>query len=109
VLAAADELTRTGRALLPAVLARHPECSEYFAAIEAAAPTLRDLPLERIESGYHADGELPATPGGACYHGKDLVVHPATVAAMAKGGLAEHRSDAELEIVEVLEHLSGVE
>jgi hypothetical protein len=70
--------------------------------------SLKTLPLEAIETGYHADGKLPKTPDSSCYHGKDLVVHPATVAAMATLGIegAEGREAALDEITEVLGHLS---
>ena len=90
---------------------QHPECKAYLEAIVAVGPTLKDLPLEEIESGYHADGKLPKMPSGKCYHGKDLVVHPATVAALAKAGLAtdKDRKQAKDEIAEVLGHLTAVE
>ena len=111
ILAAADALTQVGLDLLPALEAQHPECKPYFAAIAEVGLGLKDLPLEEIESGYHQDGKLPEMPGPECYHGKDLVVHPATVAAMAKVGIAtdEDRQMAKAEIAEVLGHLAGVE
>ena len=61
-----------------------------------------------IETGYHADGKLPKTPSAECYHGKDLVVHPATVVALANAGLTD-REKAKAEITEVLGHLGAVE
>jgi hypothetical protein len=111
VLQLADALTSTGLKLLEGMTRAHPECKTYLDAIAAVGPTLKDLPLEEIESGYHADGKLPPMPSGACYHGKDLVVHPATVAALAKGGLDtdEQRDAAQSEIAEVLSHLTAVE
>jgi hypothetical protein len=111
VLQLADALTSTGLKLLEGMTRAHPECKTYLDAIAAVGPTLRDLPLEEIESGYHADGKLPPMPSGTCYHGKDLVVHPATVAALAKGGLDtdEQRDAAQSEIAEVLSHLTAVE
>ena len=111
ILASADALTQVGLDLLPALEAQHPECKPYFAAIAEVGLSLKDLPLEEIELGYHLDGKLPAMPGPECYHGKDLVVHPATVAAMAKAGITtdEERNSAKDEIAEVLGHLSGVE
>ena len=71
---------------------------------------LQDLPLAEIERDYHKDAKLPQIPDARCYHGKDLVVHPATVAAMAKKGIAnaEERKSAEHEITEVLAHLTVV-
>ena len=111
ILAAADALTQVGLDLLPALEAQHPECTPYFAAIAEVGLGLKDLSLEEIESGYHQDGKLPEMPGPECYHGKDLVVHPATVAAMAKVGITtdEDRQMAKAEIAEVLGHLAGVE
>ena len=111
ILVLADELTATGLSMLPAMKTEHPICGAYLDAITAVGATLKDLPLEEIESGYHSDGKLPPMPSAECYHGKDLVVHPATVAAMAKAGLAtpEDRRSAKGEIVEVLGHLMAIE
>ena len=111
ILVLADELTATGLSMLPAMKTEHPVCGAYLDAITAVGATLKDLPLEEIESGYHSDGKLPPMPSAECYHGKDLVVHPATVAAMAKSGLAtpEDRRSAKGEIVEVLGHLTAIE
>ena len=111
ILKLSDELTQTGLSMLPGLVAAHPECKEYLDAIAAVGDTLKDMALEEIESGYHADGKLPKMPSADCYHGKDLVVHPATVSALAKAGLStpESRHDAKKEIVEVLGHLTAVE
>ena len=111
ILVLADELTATGLSMLPAMKTEHPICGAYLDAITAVGATLKDLPLEEIESGYHSDGKLPPMPSAECYHGKDLVVHPATVAAMAKAGLGtpEDRRSAKGEIVEVLGHLMAIE
>ena len=96
--------------MLPAMMKAQPTCTEYLKAIQEVGSTLKDLPLAEIESGYHADGKLPKMPSEECYHGKDLVVHPATVAALAKGGLKtpEERQKAKIEIVEVLGHLGAI-
>ena len=111
ILTLADELTVTGLSLLPTMIQAHPECKEYLEAIRTVGPKLKDLPLEEIESGYHADGKLPKMPSPECYHGKDLVVHPATVAALAKSGLStsESRESAKHEIIEVLSHLNAID
>lgn len=100
----ASELTKTGVSLAPAVLVRFPACKAYLDAVVAAAATMHTLPLEEIESGYHKDGKLPKNTQGECYHAKDLVVHPATVVALAKAGLSD-RAAAQNEIAEVLTHL----
>ena len=88
-----------------------PQCTEYLSALLNVADTIATLPLDDIESGYHADGKLPPLKDGACYHAKDLLVHPATVQAMANIGLKSESQwkQAAHEIEEVLEHLSAVE
>ena len=60
---------------------------------------------------YHKDGKLPALNDTNCYNAKDLLVHPATVQAIAQLGIEsdEQRQAAELEIMEVLGHFSQVE
>ena len=97
-------LTQTGVGLAPAVLVRFPQCKPYLDAVVAASGTMHTLPLKEIDSGYHEDGKLPKNTQGECYHAKDLVVHPATVVALANSGLAD-RAAAENEIAEVLTHL----
>lgn len=106
----ASDLMITGLAMLPDIITAHPECGPYLTAVKDIGIAMIDLPLSEIESGYHADGKLPKMPSPECYHGKDLVVHPATVAAMAKMGLKDvtDRQKAKRELVEVLGHLKEV-
>lgn len=106
----ADALVTLGLALLPDMVEAHPECAAYLDAIAEVGPRLKHLPLDEIEAGYHKDGALPEMPSPECYHGKDLVVHPGTVSAMATLGIktSEDRAQAKAEIVEVLTHLSQV-
>ena len=94
--------------MLPTLIQLHSACAEYLGVIQSVGATLHTLPLEEIESGYHADGKLPQVSSAECYHGKDLVVHPATVTALAKAGLAD-RAKAKHEIEEVLEHLGAIQ
>jgi hypothetical protein len=103
----ASQLTATGLKIAPAILAKYPACDAYLKAVIAAASTMHSLPLAEIESGYHKDGKLPKNSQGECYHAKDLIVHPATVVALAKQGLKtdEARASAQEEIVEVLTHV----
>lgn len=110
ILKLAQELTRSGQQILPGLMTKYPECKAYLTAVDAVALKLQDLPLAEIERDYHKDAKLPQIPDAHCYHGKDLVVHPATVAAMAKKGIAnaEERKSAQHEIVEVLAHLTVV-
>jgi len=104
----AEALTELGLGLVEELKAEHPVCGPYLAALVAAAPTMTDLSIEEIEADYHADGKLPELPDKVCYHGKDLVVHPATVSVMAKNGLGD-RAAAKAEITEVLAHLDEVD
>lgn len=107
VMNASLELTKTGLLMIPSLIKMNPVCTEYLNAILAIGPTLHTIPLDEIESGYHADGKLPKVSAAECYHGKDLVVHPATVSALAKAGLKD-REKAKHEIEEVLEHLGAI-
>lgn len=88
-----------------------PQCQTYLTALLNVADDIASLSIEEIESGYHADGKLPPLTDGSCYHTKDLLVHPATVQAMAKTQIntKEEWKQAAHEIEEVLEHLAAVE
>ncbi|ASP37280.1 hypothetical protein CHH28_00640 [Bacterioplanes sanyensis] len=109
--AQAKQLVELSKPLLSDFRQQYPQCTEYLQALNDVADTLADLPLEEIESGYHADGKLPTLPTAECYHAKDLLVHPATVQAMARIGLqqADDWIDAAHEIEEVLEHFGQVQ
>lgn len=104
-------LVATSRDLLADFVTKYPQCKDYLDALDKAADIIPTLPLEEIESGYHEDGKLPEYSDPVCYHAKDLLVHPATVQAIAKLGFTEktHYEDAELEIVEVIAHFGQVE
>jgi hypothetical protein len=104
-------LVKTSRKLLSEFTAKYPQCQTYLGALDAAADLIPTLPLEEIETGYHADGKLPKFDDPVCYHAKDLLVHPATVQAIAKQGFKSENAykDAELEIVEVIAHFDQVE
>ena len=102
-------LTQTGLAMIPFMTEKYPVCAPYFAALTKATKTFESLSLETIEKDYHQDGKLPKSPDGSCYHGKDLVVHPATVVIMAKAGITtEEQQKAASRNEEVLAHLSAV-
>lgn len=109
--AKAKALVELSKPLLASFEVQYPQCSDYLKALNDVADSLAELPLEEIESGYHADGKLPPLPTAECYHAKDLLVHPATVQAMARIGMkqADDWRDAAHEIEEVLEHFSQVE
>ncbi|MBE0363119.1 hypothetical protein PULV_a0753 [Pseudoalteromonas ulvae UL12] len=107
----AKTLVDISKVIIDDFIVVYPQCKEYLGALTAAADTIHTLPLEEIESGYHADGKLPKFSDPNCYHAKDLLVHPATVQAMAKLGLSDPalREKAEHELIEVLAHFSQVE
>lgn len=106
-----QQLVATSRQLLAEFTAKYPACDSYLTALDKAADIIPTLPLEEIESGYHKDGKLPKYDSPVCYHAKDLLVHPATVQAMAAQGMQFESAyeDAELEIVEVIAHFDQVE
>lgn len=109
--AEAMSLVNTSKSIVTQSIKALPQCTEYLTALLEAADTIATLPLDIIESGYHADGKLPPLKDGSCYHAKDLLVHPATVQAMATQGIKTNAQwkQAAHEIEEVLEHLSAVE
>ncbi len=101
-------LVEKGIDLTKLVLEKEPECAPYLNALLKAAPTLGNLSAEEIETGYHQDGKLPKSPKEACYHAKDLVVHPATVLVMAKSAEAVKPIEMKKEIAEVIAHLHHI-
>lgn len=103
-------LTKTGLMMIPVLGKKYPQCTAYFEALVSASSQLTHVSLEAIEKDYHRDGKLPKSPDGTCYHGKDLVVHPATVVIMARDGIKtdEQTKSALHEIEEVLAHLVAV-
>lgn len=104
-------LVALSQPIIQAFKTKFPQCNEYLDAVSAAAAIIPSLPLAEIESGYHADGKLPRISDVKCYHAKDLLVHPATVQAMAAIGIKsdEQREQAKHEVVEVIEHFTQVE
>lgn len=105
-----EQLVSLSKSIIAQVNKNLPQCTEYFTALSDAADTMADLSLDIIESGYHSDGLLPPLKDGTCYHAKDLLVHPATVQAMARIGMKTDKEwqQAKHEIEEVLAHLSAV-
>lgn len=101
---AAAALTRQGADLVPAFVQRHPRCQPYLEAALVVVEGWRDMDLEAMEADYHDDGALPEVEdAAACYHAKDLFVHPATVElilSMDTPDLAQARH----EIREVIAH-----
>ncbi len=108
---ASAALVKSAKPILRSFIKKFPQCQAYLTALNNAADTIPTLTLAEIETDYHADGKLPAITDANCYHAKDLLVHPATVQAMAIIGIndATQRADAKAEIVEVISHFSQVE
>ena len=69
--------------ITPAFIARHPNCKAYLEASLRIRGQWATLDPEAIERDYHDDEALPKEgTSPACYHMKDLIVHPATAAAL---------------------------
>ena len=68
------------------------------------------ISVDEIERDYHADGKLPPVKDAACYHAKDLLVHPATVVVLATNQTHDQKTKEQMhhEIEEVLEHFGQV-
>lgn len=105
------QLVTLSQALLKELIVKYPQCTEYLDALSDVATVLATLPLAEINSGYHGDGKLPEFDEPVCYHGKDLLVHSATVQASARLGLVEQHAyqNAELDIIEGIAHFEQVE
>ncbi|MEE2788428.1 MAG: hypothetical protein VX589_13880 [Myxococcota bacterium] len=110
ILEQSDSLTVLGIQLVGTLKSQLPGCGGYFDALKKASSSLSDLSLEAIERDYHDGAALPKNSDPVCYHGKDLVVHPATVSVLAKAGLStkDARQKAQGELTEVLTHLDQV-
>jgi len=108
--AAAKELVLISKTLLPEVVAKKPICQAYLSAAVKAADTMLTISVDEIERDYHADGKLPPVKDAACYHAKDLLVHPATVVVLAANQAHDKNTQKQMhhEIEEVLEHFGQV-
>ena len=105
-----EKLTQLSVKLLPDFVSKQPICTEYIQAVIDAQPSMLTISLDAIERDYHADGKLPEIKDVACYHAKDLLVHPATAAIISKtlDDTPETREQLKHEIEEVLEHFNQV-
>lgn len=103
-------LTKLSTKLLPRFVEKHAICKEYIETALNAADTMTTLSLEAIEKDYHADGKLPPVKSVSCYHAKDLLVHPATMAVIAQTQADNEatRDQISLELEEVLAHFNQV-
>jgi hypothetical protein len=104
----AEELVATAAEVLPAFLDLKPHCRAYLETALALRERWQDLDAAAIEAGYHKDGALPAVDdAAACYHMKDLIVHPITARALLREA-PDQRAPARREIEEVLAHIGVV-
>lgn len=104
----AQALMELGAALVPGFVARHPRCVDYLDAALAVRSGWRAMDVETIERDYHHDGALPKLEdAGACYHMKDLVVHPATALVLLSAQPPDI-AQAQAEIAEVVQHADFV-
>lgn len=104
----AQALMELGAALVPGFVARHPRCADYLDAALAVRSGWRAMDVETIERDYHHDGALPKLEdAGACYHMKDLVVHPATALVLLSAQPPDI-AQAQAEIAEVVQHADFV-
>jgi hypothetical protein len=102
------QLLELGAAMVPAYIARKPDCKAYLEATLKIRDIWSQLSPEVIERDYHHDGALPVSDATAvCYHMKDLIVHPAT--ALKLLSLPEpDRLRAARELEEVVAHAGVV-
>lgn len=104
----AEELVATSEAILPAFVALRPHCTAYLNAALALKTNWTTMTPDQIEAGYHKDGAMPKTQNAtACYHMKDLIVHPITAMALLREG-SQNAGKARHEIEEVVAHVSVV-
>lgn len=103
-----EELVGIGTVLLPEFTQARPDCGEYLKKAAQLDFTWFDMTAEQIEAGYHKDEALPKIENGAaCYHIKDLIVHPISARAILTEDSSK-RAEAKHEIDEVIAHLAVV-
>jgi hypothetical protein len=107
--AASAALVDISATLTPPFTVRQPQCAAYLEAALRVRELWSTLDAPTIERDYHDDGALPKVDEGAaaCYHMKDLIVHPATALVL----LTQDPTDfgqARKEVEEVIAHLGAV-
>lgn len=94
--------------ITPAFVTRHPSCKAYLDAALRVKEIWPSLDAETLERDYHDDGALPSQgTTTACYHMKDLIVQPASAAALMQQ-IPPDAAAAKLEIDEELAHVGVV-
>lgn len=90
-----ERLLQLAAGITPAFIARRPECKAYLEAALRIKDVWYTLSPEVIERDYHDDEALPSEGiSPACYHMKDLIVHPATAAALLTGESPDYEQAA---------------
>lgn len=105
------KLVELSQLLLNELAAEVPQCKRYLTSLNAAASEMVNLPVEKIASDYLNGHKLPNFNKPICYHIKEVLVHGATVQAIARQGLnnkLEYKT-AELDIIEAIAHFDQVE
>lgn len=109
LVAQSEELVAIAAEVLPEFLSARPDCRAYLETALALKDTWTTLTAEQIEAGYHKDGALPKVANGAaCYHMKDLIVHPITAQVLLAEDPEGNRAEARHEIDEVVAHVAVV-
>ncbi len=102
----ASNLINLSETVIESARFRLPQCDEYLSKTIAIKDEIEVISHDRLEKGYHLDGELPKA-GEECYHTKDLFIHPATVVVLTRDDpeLNKNTKDSiKAEIAEVLAH-----
>jgi len=100
------ELIEKAKPIMMAIKTKQPQCAELMDTVISKATLMTKLTLEEIEADYHDGAALPKSPE-ECYEGKELIIHPATVAIITnkKRLNKDHRTQIDDEIEEVIAHI----
>lgn len=100
------DLIEKAKPIMLALKTKLPQCSELMDTVISKATLMTTLTLEEIEADYHDGAALPKSPE-ECYEGKELIIHPATVAILTskKRLNKDHRTQIDDEIEEVIAHI----
>lgn len=99
-----EQLVSESKPILQRMIQLKPDCQAYLQTTLEAADAMLSMTPEQLETDYHHDGALPPAPAH-CYHAKDLLVHPASVARIAASELdTAARGDIINELEEVIVH-----
>ncbi len=106
----ANQLIMLSESIIAQARLRLPQCDAYLHQTLALKARLHDMEHETMERDYHHDGALPKA-SSACYHVKDLLVHPASVLLLLRDDpqlQQQTLASIHAEIAEVLGHTEAV-